>query len=276
MAPRRTRVARVRACAPRRLMKAIGVRISTPAVPRGRGPRRCIWRLTNPPTVKDGTPPRRAFVFLFLIRIHARGLVITCIAAAGVSLRQRHATAACVSVCGPASRLNRTVCSLCTDVREGWLPSSPRPASGFISSSSVTRQQGLTLVHFSAQLERSVWDRGCAQGLCSPCQGGVRRCLGCVGCFLVSDTAQVELRSGRVYRVSPCPPAARAHDGLHLPRGFLQQRARLGVLSAAQRLDLPHPARVGALRGLRPARRHSHGVAGRTGLSEGCERAEGN
>jgi len=28
---------------------------------------------------------------------------------------------------------------------------------------------GLTLVHFSAQLKRFVWDRGCAQGLCSPC-----------------------------------------------------------------------------------------------------------
>jgi len=24
------------------------------------------------------------------------------------------------------------------------------------------------LVHFSAQLEHFVWDRGCAQGLCSP------------------------------------------------------------------------------------------------------------
>jgi len=58
--------------------------------------------------------------------------------------------------------------------------------------------QGLTLVHFSAQLERFVWDRGCAQGLCSPCRGGVRGCLGCVGCFLVTDTAQVELISGRV------------------------------------------------------------------------------
>jgi hypothetical protein len=28
--------------------------------------------------------------------------------------------------------------------------------------------QGLTLVHFSAQLEHFVWDRGCAQGLCTP------------------------------------------------------------------------------------------------------------
>ena len=39
--------------------------------------------------------------------------------------------------------------------------------------------QGLTLVHFSAQLERFVWDRGCAEGLCNPCSGGVRGSLGC-------------------------------------------------------------------------------------------------
>ena len=58
--------------------------------------------------------------------------------------------------------------------------------------------QGLTLVHFSAQLERFVWDRGCAQGMCSPCKGGVKGCSGCVGCVPVSDTAQVKLRSGRV------------------------------------------------------------------------------
>jgi hypothetical protein len=41
--------------------------------------------------------------------------------------------------------------------------------------------QGLTLVHFSAQVERFVCDRGCADGLCSPCEGGVRGCLGCWG-----------------------------------------------------------------------------------------------
>jgi hypothetical protein len=29
--------------------------------------------------------------------------------------------------------------------------------------------QGLTLVHFSAQLERFFWDRGCAYVLCNPC-----------------------------------------------------------------------------------------------------------
>jgi hypothetical protein len=54
---------------------------------------------------------------------------------------------------------------------------------------------GLTLVHFSAQLERLLWDRGCAWGLCSPCERGIR---GCIGWFCVSGTAQAELRSGRV------------------------------------------------------------------------------
>ena len=29
--------------------------------------------------------------------------------------------------------------------------------------------QGLTLVHCSAQLERCLWDRGCAWGWCCPC-----------------------------------------------------------------------------------------------------------
>ena len=33
----------------------------------------------------------------------------------------------------------------------------------------VGTMRGLTLVHVSAQLERSLWNRGCAQGLCSPC-----------------------------------------------------------------------------------------------------------
>jgi hypothetical protein len=59
-------------------------------------------------------------------------------------------------------------------------------------------RQGLTLVHFSACLDRFVWDKGCAQVFCRPCQGGGGGCLGCVGCFLVSDAAQVELRSERV------------------------------------------------------------------------------
>jgi len=36
------------------------------------------------------------------------------------------------------------------------------------SQFSAAAAQGLAFVHFSAQLERCVWDRGCAQGLCSP------------------------------------------------------------------------------------------------------------
>ena len=57
-----------------------------------------------------------------------------------------------------------------------------------------SRGYGHTLVNFSAQLERFVWDRGCAGGYVARVKG----LFGCVGCFLVPDTAQVELRSGRV------------------------------------------------------------------------------
>ena len=60
--------------------------------------------------------------------------------------------------------------------------------------------QGLTLVHFSAQLKRILWDRGAFR----VCLGGVEKChgvfksiRGCLGCNFVSETAQVELRSGR-------------------------------------------------------------------------------
>jgi len=49
-------------------------------------------------------------------------------------------------------------------------PKENMPASPFTPVVEGTPEQGLyTLVHFSAQLERFVWDRGCAQGLCSPC-----------------------------------------------------------------------------------------------------------
>jgi len=58
--------------------------------------------------------------------------------------------------------------------------------------------QGLTLVHFSAQLERILWDRGGIQGVS---RGGLRGVLGHYGVsrvHCVSKTAQVELNSGRV------------------------------------------------------------------------------
>jgi len=37
-----------------------------------------------------------------------------------------------------------------------------------------TQYQGLTLVHFSAQRERFLWDRGCLWGLFRGCLAGVR------------------------------------------------------------------------------------------------------
>jgi len=40
-----------------------------------------------------------------------------------------------------------------------------------VSGSSGSFVQGLTLAHFRAQLERFLWNTGCAQGLCSPCEG---------------------------------------------------------------------------------------------------------
>jgi hypothetical protein len=36
------------------------------------------------------------------------------------------------------------------------------------------KRQALTLVHFSAQLKRLLWDRGCVQGDLRGCLGGVR------------------------------------------------------------------------------------------------------
>jgi len=47
--------------------------------------------------------------------------------------------------------------------------------------------QGLTLVHFSAQRKRFLWDRGCIEGLFRGCSGGLRGSggiRGCVGCIL--------------------------------------------------------------------------------------------
>jgi len=61
-----------------------------------------------------------------------------------------------------------------------------------------TATQGHTLVHFSAQLKRLLWDRGCMQGLFGGCSGGVTKHKGVFSVYFVSETAQVELQSGRV------------------------------------------------------------------------------
>jgi len=45
--------------------------------------------------------------------------------------------------------------------------------------------QGLTLVHFSAQRKLILWDRGYIWGFlrgCSGVCGGIRGCLGCILC----------------------------------------------------------------------------------------------
>ena len=62
----------------------------------------------------------------------------------------------------------------------------------------MTYEQGLTLVHFSAQLERFLWDKGCMQGLFRWCVGGFRGYEGVLRVYFVSENAQVELKSGRV------------------------------------------------------------------------------
>ena len=73
-----------------------------------------------------------------------------------------------------------------------------------VAAAYVGAGQGLTLVHFSAQLKRFLWDRGCIEGLLRGCfagvqveSGGVGGCWG-VRVYFVSETAQVELKSGRV------------------------------------------------------------------------------
>jgi len=61
-----------------------------------------------------------------------------------------------------------------------------------------TSVQGFTLVHFSAQRKRFLWDKGCIQGLPEGCLGGIRGYQGVLRVYFVSEQAQVELRSGRV------------------------------------------------------------------------------
>jgi hypothetical protein len=62
----------------------------------------------------------------------------------------------------------------------------------------TTVRQGLTLVHFLAERKRFLWVRGGIQG----CSGGVSYASwgfgNHLGCIFVSETAQVELKSGRV------------------------------------------------------------------------------
>jgi len=85
-------------------------------------------------------------------------------------------------------------------------PSPPRPT--FAQSGEIllrgrlvrgaVRGRGLHSSTFQLNLSAFYGIGGVRKGLCSPCQGGVGGCLVCGGCFLVTDTAQVELKSERV------------------------------------------------------------------------------
>ena len=55
--------------------------------------------------------------------------------------------------------------------------------------------QGLTLVHFSFQHKLFLWDRGYIQGVFRGCVGVI---MVYQGVYFESETAQVELKSGRV------------------------------------------------------------------------------
>jgi len=76
----------------------------------------------------------------------------------------------------------------------------PRSHSSLMDDE-VALRQGLTLVHFSAQLERILWDRGafrgCLEGVWQV-SGGFKEHEGMSMVYFVSETAQVELRTGRV------------------------------------------------------------------------------
>ena len=73
-------------------------------------------------------------------------------------------------------------------------PAAAAPAAAAPTSSASA--QGLTLVHFSAQRKRYVWDRVCMLGLLRGCLLGVRGHWGASRVCFVPETAQVELKIG--------------------------------------------------------------------------------
>jgi len=69
------------------------------------------------------------------------------------------------------------------------------------SSPDTAEMQGLTLVHFSAQRKRILWNRVAFRvflGGVHEVSGGIKEHWGVFRVHFVSETAQVELRSGRV------------------------------------------------------------------------------
>ena len=70
--------------------------------------------------------------------------------------------------------------------------------------------QGLTLVHFSAQLKHFLLGRGCIQRLFEGCSGDFSGYCGVCRVYIVSETAKVQLGSGRV----KAPAGGYAHPTL--------------------------------------------------------------
>jgi nicotinamide mononucleotide (NMN) deamidase PncC len=62
----------------------------------------------------------------------------------------------------------------------------------------LAQRQGLTLVHFSPQRKHFMWAEGCTSGLFGRCLGGVGGNEGVFRVYFVSETVEVELKSGRV------------------------------------------------------------------------------
>jgi hypothetical protein len=83
----------------------------------------------------------------------------------------------------------------------------PWGSSGSVGTaqSHASSTQGLTLVHISAQRKRFLWDRGCTQGSFRGCLGGDEGCDGVFRVDFVSETAQVELKGGRVLAPASTP-----------------------------------------------------------------------
>ena len=71
----------------------------------------------------------------------------------------------------------------------------------FTAIATPTVNQGLALVHFSAEFQRILWDRGAFRGCLGGVKvvsGGIKEYHGVLRVYILSGTAQVELRSGRV------------------------------------------------------------------------------
>jgi hypothetical protein len=122
---------------------------------------------------------------------HARGMDV---AAGGPGHRTNTTNTAATKCVDSAVASVASVASNATSdfVVGGGAPAARAPRQRSIDAS--FRGSGLHSSTFQLNLSAFCGIRGARRG----CVARVKGCLGCVGCFLVSDTAQVELRSGRV------------------------------------------------------------------------------